>query len=310
MIMMIFTSVYGVVDGFFVSNYVGKTPFAAVNVIMPFLMIFGAVGFMTGAGGSALVSMTFGTGNKKKANEIFSLLIYLLIAVGAVFSAVGIIFVKPVAAFLGASKEMLPYCVTYGRIILLALVPFMLQNVFQSFLVTAEKPMLGLAVTVISGVTNMTLDALFMGVFKWGVSGAAAATAISQFMGGVIPFVYFLLPNKSKLKLSRTHMDIKSVIKACTNGSSEFMTNVSISLVSMLYNHRLMTLSGENGVAAYGVIMYVAFIFLGVFLGYSIGSAPVIGFHYGANNIDELKGLLRKSLKIVAALRQRLVAWL
>ena len=247
MVMMVFTSIYGVVDGVFVSNFVGAESFAAVNLIMPFLMILGAVGFMLGAGGSALVAFTLGTGDEKKANETFSLLIYVLIVLGAVFTAAGILFMEPMARFLGADETLLPVCVRYGRIVLSALVPFMLQNTFQSFLVTAERPHLGLYITIAAGVTNMGLDALFIAGFRWGVTGAALATALSQAIGGLIPLVYFLLPNKSKLRLCRSRMDVRALLKACGNGSSEFMTNISMSLVTMLYNWQLMRLMGVPG---------------------------------------------------------------
>ena len=298
-VMMIFTSVYGVVDGFFVSNYVGKTPFAAINLIMPFLMILGTVGFLVGTGGSALVAMTFGLGKDKKANSIFSLLIYIIIILGLLFSLLGILFVEPMARLLGASEEMMPYCVEYGRIILLALTAFMLQNVFQSFLVTAEKPNFGLIITVAAGLTNMVLDWLFMAVFGWGIAGASTATAISQAVGCIIPLIYFILPNKSKLRLGRTTFDGKAVLKTCTNGSSEFMSNISLSIVSMLYNFQLMKLAGEDGVSTYGVLMYVNFIFIAAFIGYSVGSVPVVSYHHGAGSHSELKGLLRKSLTII-----------
>ena len=300
--MMVFTSIYGVVDGFFVSNYVGKTPFAAINLIMPFLMILGTVGFMVGTGGSALVAMNFGLGNDKKANRIFSMLIYIIIGLGLLFTVIGIILVEPMSKLLGASDEMLPYCVKYGRIILLALTAFMLQNVFQSFLVTAEKPTFGLIITVAAGLTNMLLDWLFMAVFRWGITGAAAATAIAQMVGGIIPLVYFIIPNKSKLRLGKTQFDGKALLKTCTNGSSEFMSNISLSVVSMLYNYQLMKLSGEDGVSTYGVLMYVNFIFIAAFIGYSVGSAPIVGYHHGAGNHDELNGLLRKSLVIIGTM--------
>lgn len=300
-IMMVFTSIYGVVDGVFVSNFVGEIPFAAVNLVMPFLMILGAVGFMMGTGGSALVAFTFGVGNAKKANEIFSLLIYVLIGLGFVLTVLGILFLAPISRFLGADEELLPYCVSYGRIILLALIPFMLQNVFQSFLVTAERPHFGLYITIAAGVTNMVLDGLFIGVLRLGVEGAALATVISQFIGGIIPLVYFILPNSSKLRLCRTRFELRSLFRACTNGSSEFMTNISMSLVNMLYNWQLIRMLGADGVTVYGIIMYVNFIFVSIFLGYSIGSAPIVGYHYGAGNKEELKGLLRKSVLLNGA---------
>lgn len=298
-VMMIFTSIYGVVDGIFVSNYVGKTPFAAINLIMPFLMLFGAVGFMFGTGGSALVAVTLGEGKRARANELFSMMIYITVISGLIFSFIGLILLEPIAVWLGAEGEMLNNCVLYGKFLLPALAPFMVQNVFQSFFVTAEKPHLGLAVTVVAGVTNIVLDALFVAVLSWGLVGAAVATAISQITGAVIPLIYFGLPNKSLLRLTKARFDGKAFLKACTNGSSELMSNLSLSLVNMLYNFQLMRFAGENGVAAYGVIMYVNFIFIGVFFGYAVGSAPVIGYHYGAGNQEELQNLFRKSIRII-----------
>ena len=298
-VMMIFTSIYGVVDGIFVSNFVGKTPFAALNLIMPFLMIFGAVGFMIGAGGSALVSMTLGEGERDRANRLFSMLIYITVGFGVVMTVIGIAFMRPMAILLGAEGEMIDYCVVYGRILMLSLTFFMLQNTFQSFLITAEKPQLGLYVTIAAGVTNIVLDALFIAVFKWGLAGAAAATAISQTVGGVIPLVYFMRPNNGLLKLTKAEFDGKALLRTCTNGSSEFMTNISMSVVNMLYNFQLMRFAGEDGVAAYGVIMYVNFVFIAIFIGYSIGTAPVIGYHYGAQNRGELNSLFTKSLRLI-----------
>lgn len=298
-IMMIFTSIYGVVDGFFVSNFVGKTPFAAVNFIMPFLMILGAVGFMFGTGGSALIAITIGTGDKEKAHRLFSLFVYVSGILGILIAVFGILFIRPIAALLGAEGTMLDQCVSYGRVILLALPAYMLQYEFQSFFATAEKPQLGLAVTIAAGVTNMVLDALFVAVFRWGLIGAAAATALSQVIGGILPIFYFGRENSSILRLTRTRFDGKALLKACTNGSSELMTNVSMSLVSMLYNVQLIRYAGEDGVAAYGVLMYVNMVFLAAFIGYSVGCAPVTGYHFGAADYDELKSLLRKSLMII-----------
>ncbi len=296
--MMIFTSIYGVVDGFFVSNFVGETAFVAVNFIMPVLMILGAVGFMFGSGGSALIAKTMGQGDIKKANKLFSMFVYVTSVCGIILAITGIMFLRPMASLLGAEGEMLEYCVTYGTVILSALPFYMLQYEFQSFMVTAEKPGLGLAVTVAAGMTNIVLDALFTAVFQWGLVGAAAATALSQTVGGVIPLIYFARPNKSILYLCKTNFDGHSLLKACANGSSELMSNISMSIVSMLYNIQLLAYAGEAGVAAYGVLMYVNMIFLAVFIGYSVGVAPVIGYHYGAENHAELKSLFGKSLKI------------
>lgn len=300
-IMMIFTSIYGVVDGLFVSNYVGEIPFSAVNLIMPFLMIFSGVGFMIGTGGTALVAKNFGEGNDKKANEIFSMLITVSIGLGVLIGVLGFFAIRPVSQLFGAKGETLGYCVAYGSIIMPALPTFMLQSVFQSFLITAEKPKLGLAVTVAAGVTNMVLDAVFVAVLELGVEGAALATTVSQIVGGVIPLIYFICPNSSRLRLSKPKFDFKALWKTCTNGSSEMMSNISMSLVNMLYNLQLMKFAAESGVAAYGVIMYVNFIFISVFIGYSIGVAPIVGYHYGAENHAELKNLFKKSLIVIGS---------
>ena len=298
-IMMIFTSIYGVVDGIFVSNFVGQSQFAAINLIMPFLMICGAIGFMIGTGGSALVSKTLGEGENDRAKSLFSMLIYLTIGFAVIIAVIAIIFLRPISIFLGAKGEMIDYCVTYGRFILPALPAFMLMNIFQSFLITAEKPKLGLFVTVAAGCTNMVLDALFVAAFGWGLEGAAIATAASQIVGGVIPFVYFLRPCKAVLHLVRFRFDGMALLRTCTNGSSEFVTNISLSVVNMLYNFQLMKLVGESGVSAYGVIMYISFIFIAVFIGYALSVTPIIGYHYGAGNFDELKNLFKKSLVII-----------
>ena len=303
-VMMVFTSIYGVVDGLFVSNFVGKTPFAAINLIWPFLQILGCGGFMLGAGGSALVSKTMGEGDGDRANRYFSLLILTTVGLGVAITIPGMFLMEPVAILLGADEAMLPYCVTYGRIILAAQTAFMLQGAFQSFLVTAERPTLGLIVTVGAGVTNMVLDFLFIAVLDWGLVGAAAATVLSQMVGGVVPLIYFLLPNSSPLRLRRPKLGFarsaKTIARATANGSSELMTNISMSITSMLYNYQLMRLAGENGIAAFGVIMYVSFFFVAVFIGYAVGTAPVVGYHYGAGNHAELKSLLRKSLILTA----------
>lgn len=298
--MMIFTSIYSVVDGFFVSNFAGKTAFAAVNFVMPLLMFLGSPGFMMGTGGSALVAKFLGEKRHEDANRTFSMLVYVSIGMGVVLTVLGLLALRPVAYAMGARDEMLDNCVLYGRIVAAAAIPFVLQMEFQSLFITAEKPHLGLAVTVAAGVTNMVLDALFVGVFGWGLVGAAAATAISEGIGGLFPLIYFSRKNSSLLKLVPTRIDWRIILKVCGNGSSELMSNISMSLVGMLYNVQLIQYAGENGVSAYGVLMYVSMIFSGAFIGYAIGTAPVISYHYGAQNKDELKSLLRKSSLIVA----------
>lgn len=297
-IMMIFTSIYGVIDGLFVSNCVGSDAFAGVNLIMPALMILGVIGFMIGTGGSALVSKTIGEGNKEKANQYFSMLLYVVTIIGFIFTIVGFLVMEPVAKLLGAEGDLIDICVTYGRTLIIALIPFMLQNCFQSFLIVAEKPRMGLAISIITGVLNMILDFLFIYVFKMGVFGAAFATGISQLIGGVVPLIYFIKKSEN-LKLVKTKFELKPILQACSNGTSEMVTNISMSLVNMLYNLQLMKYAGADGVVAYGIIMYVSFIFSGTYMGYAIGSAPIVGYHYGAENTEEQKSLLKKSLKLL-----------
>lgn len=297
--MMILTSIYGVVDGLFVSNFVGKTAFAAVNLVIPFTLVLGAFGFMLGTGGTALVAKTLGEGKQEEANRIFSMLIYFAIGLGLVLTIFGIAVLKRIVIKMGADDAMLRHCMIYGRIVLLGIPFYMLQNMFQNFLIAAEKPQLGLIVTIAAGVTNMVLDALFIAVLGWGVAGAAVATALGQCVGGLIPFVYFARKNSSKLSLVKTRLMGGALFHACTNGSSELVSNVSMSLVGMLYNLQLMKFAGENGVAAYGVIMYVNFIFIAIFLGYAYGSAPIVAFNYGARRTEELQNVLKKSLKLI-----------
>ena len=281
--MMLFISIYGVVDGLFVSNFVGKTAFAAINLVMPFVMVIGGVGFMIGTGGTALVSRVLGEGKRELANRYFTMMVWLSIIVGAVLSTVGIAFMEPVSRFLGATDAMLPDCVLYGRICIGFSVSFMLQNLFQSFLIAAEKPKLGLAATVAAGVTNMVLDALFI-------------AGLSQCVGGILPLFYFAFPNNSLLRLTRTKLEIRPILQACGNGSSEMMNNIASSIVGMLYNFQLLKYAGEDGVSTYGVLMYVNFCFAAIFIGYSVGSAPIVGYHFGAQNRSELQNMLRKSI--------------
>lgn len=302
-VMMVFTSIYGVVDGTFVSNFVGKTPFAAVNLVWPFLMILGAFGFMIGTGGSALVAKTLGENKKEDANRYFTMLITLVVILGILLTIFGLIVVRPLSHALGARGQMLEDCVTYGRTLMIFNTAFMLQSVFQSLFITAEKPRLGLIMTVAAGLTNMVLDALFIAVFKWGLVGAALASGLSQCIGGILPLIYFLSSkNDTALKFVKTKLEGKVLLKACVNGASELMTTVSSSLVSMLYNFQLMRLAGQNGIAAYGAVMYVEFAFIAVFIGYSIGTAPIVSYHYGSENHNEVKNMLQKSFKTMSVL--------
>lgn len=300
-VMMTFSSIYSVVDGFFVSNYVGKIPFSAINLIYPFWMILGALGFMMGTGGAAIVGKTLGEGRREDANRYFSMIVYVTIGIGITFGTIGAVFTPQVSKFLGASGELLENCIIYGRIVLVCLPLYMLQYLFQSFCVTAEKPKLGLIFTVTAGCVNIILDAVFIRGLNMGVAGAALATGIGQFCGGVLPIIYFARKNSSLLKLGKTQFYGKVFLKTCTNGSSEFMVNTAASVVVMLYNFQLLRLVGEDGVAAYGAIGYIVFFFIAILWGYSVGCAPITSFNYGAENYDELKNILRKSLRVNAA---------
>jgi len=297
--MVIFTSIYSIVDGFFVSNFVGKTQFAAVNFAMPTLMILGAIGSMFGSGGSALIAKTLGEKQKEKANRYFSMIVYIIIILGILFAVLGHIIIRPVMVLLGAQGEMLEYCIRYSRIIITVIPAFMLQYSFQVFFVLAEKPTLGLIATIAAGVTNMLLDALFIAVLKLGIEGAAYATATGVFVGGIIPIIYFACPNKSLLRLGKTSFKLQPLIRTAANGSSEFISNISMSVVGILFNSQLMKFSGENGVAAYGTLMYVNMIYVAIFFGYSMGISPVISYHYGAENKSELKNLKTRSFKLI-----------
>lgn len=301
-VMMVFTSIYGVVDGLFVSNFAGKTAFASINLIMPFLIILGAMGFMLGTGGTALVSRVLGEGDKEHANKYFSMITLFGILLGVILTVVGVLAMRPMAILLGATEAMVDDCVLYGRIVVCFLASFMLQNMFQSFLIAAERPKFGLLITLAAGVTNMVLDALFVGVFRWGIAGAAIATGISQTVGGVVPLMYFLFSKSSPLRLRWTEFEAQPLLRSCANGSSELMSNISGSLIGMLYNAQLMRFLGEDGVATYGVLMYVQFIFVAIDIGYSIGCAPIISYHYGARNHPELRNLLTKGLKVMGIL--------
>lgn len=300
-LMMICTSLYSIVDGFFVSNFVGKTPFAAVNLIMPIAMGVAAIGFMIGTGGSAIVSKTLGEGKPDKANEYFSLLIYTAIAISVTLSVLGFLFIRPISVLLGASGELLENCVVYGRILFVSMPAFILMNIFQNFFIAAEKPSLSLKVSLLAGLTNIVLDFVFIVVLKWGIAGAAWATAAGEFLGGILPMIYFARKNDSLLKLTKTSYNGRILLKAFTNGSSEMVTNLSQSVVGVLYNFQLMRLAGENGVAAYGIIMYVNFIFMAIFFGYSIGTGPIIAYQYGAGNHEELRNVFKKSIRLVVA---------
>ena len=295
-IMMIFASIYSIVDGFFVSNFVGKEAFTAVNLIMPALMIISGIGFIFGTGGSAIVSKTLGEGDEKRARKYFSLIVYAAIVLGIILSAIGFAVIGKVAELLGAKGAVYDYCVLYGKILLIGSVGFILQNTFQSLLVTANRPDIGLKVTIAAGCCNIILDLLFVGVFKWGIIGAATATVVSQWVGGGIPLIYFVFKRNQTLYLSDTSLDLKVLTRVFTNGLSEFTTNIAMSVTSMCYNFQLLKYLGDDGVAAYGVVMYVGFIFVAIFIGFSVGTAPIVGFNYGAKNREELNGILKKSI--------------
>lgn len=300
-IMMVCTSLYSIVDGFFVSNFAGKIPFAAVNLVMPLLMAMGSLGFMIGTGGSAVIAKTLGEGKRELANEYFTMLIYFSVVLGIIVSVLGFLFIRPITVALGASGELIDYAVIYGRILICSIPAFILQNIFQNFFIVAERPELSLRIAIIAGLTNVVFDFIFIAVFKWGIVGAAVATLMGEMAGGIMPIFYFARKNNSLLRITKTKFHGKMLVKACANGSSELMTSVSSSVVNILYNYQLIRIAGEDGIAAYGVIMYANFVFTAIFLGYSIGSAPIISYHYGAANTNELKNLFKKSLVLIGA---------
>ena len=296
-LMIICSSIYSIVDGFFVSNFVGKTAFAAINLIMPVLMLVGTIGTMIGTGGSAIISKTMGEGKKELANQYFSMLIIAAFLMGIIASVIGFTFAGSIASLLGAKGELHRNAVLYARILFVSMPAYILQFAFQSFWVAAEKPSLNLKINILAGLTNAFFDWLFIAVFQWGIAGAAAATAIGQCIGGIVPVIYFMKKNSSLLQLTLQTKFYKEAFQTtCSNGSSEMVTNISTSAIGILYNFQLMKFAGENGLAAYGVIMYVNYIFMAVFLGYSIGSAPIVSYHYGAGHTNELRNLYRKSL--------------
>lgn len=301
MVMMVFTSLYGVVDGLFVANYAGKSALAAINFVFPILNILATFGYMFGAGGSALVAKTMGEKKDEKANSLFSLFVYVSFLLGVLFMVLGFFLLRPLMSALGAEGQMLDEAILYGNILLVSMPLWNLQFLFQIFFVTAERPKLGLYVTLVAGFANMVLDALFVAIFRWGIVGAAIATAISQIAGGGIPLIYFFRKNTSRLRLGKTQFDKSAMLRACSNGASEMINGISGSLVGILYNTQLIKYAGENGVAAYGIMMYVCFVFIGIFFGYANGSAPIIGYHYGAQNHIELKNLLKKTITLTAA---------
>ena len=297
--MMVFTSVYVIVDGLFVSNVVGKTAFASINLVMPIVMLVGALGFMAGTGGAALVSKTLGEQRNERANQYFTMLIGATTIAGTIVCILAYIFMDSICLALGADSDMMQDCVTYGRIAMGFNVFFMLQNCFQDFFIVAAKPHLGLLTTVIAGLSNIILDALFIYVFNWGVAGAAVATGISEMVGAAIPIIYFIKPNTSLLSLVKCKLELQPILKASCNGISEMVTSITSSFVSMLYNAQLIKYVGSDGVAAYGVLMYVLFIFAAIYIGYAMGCGPIIGYHYGARNPSELKNILNKSFKLL-----------
>ena len=300
-VMMVFTSIYGVIDGLFLSNFAGKTAFAAVNFILPFLMVFGGIGFMFGTGGSAYIAKTLGEGERTKANQTFSSLMIVSLLTGIVLSIIGYISIRPVAMALGAEGQLLENSIIYGNIYLLGVPASVIQYEFQNLYVTAGKPKLGLYSTIASGVTNIVLDAVFVAGFSWGLIGAAFATILSQWLSAIFPIIYFSRKNSSLLKFVKAKFDWNALLKICTNGFSELLNNISMTIVSLIYNAQLLKYAGTDGIAAYGVLMYINFLFMSIFIGYTVGVSPCISFHYGAQNHREIKSLLIKSYVILGA---------
>lgn len=303
-IMMVFTSLYSIVDGIFISNFANESSFAAVNLVMPFIMIVGGIGFMMGTGGMALVGKLLGEGNKNKANQTFSLVVYSTIVIGLIVSAISFFLIEPIVKAMGninntTSEEMVKEAILYGRILISCQVFFMLQNLFQSFFLVAEKSKMGFIVTLVSGITNAILDALFIGLFRLGVVGAACATISGYLVASIFSILYFKLNKNLVINLGKTKFNAKIILRSAYNGLSEFVNSISMNVAAIIYNIQLLRLLGENGVSAYGIIMYVSFVFVAVFVGYSIGVSPVISYNYGSGNSSELKNVFKKSIIIM-----------
>ena len=302
-LMMLVESIYGVVDGLFVSNFVGKSAFAALNIIWPAVMLVGALGLMVGTGGSALVSKTMGEGDRDRAEAIFSMLVRFTVILSLVFMVPLLAFMEPLARLLGAEGETVRLCVVYGSICTLGLPTYMLQLCFQSFYMTAERPQLGTVMSIVGAVTNMVLDALFIVVFKWGLAGAAAATTLASCVSGIFPLWYFSSRrNRSSLRLVRSALEREPILKTCSNGLSEYVGNISWNILAICYNLQLLRMMGENGVAAYAVLLYYGYVFASVFFGFNISVTPIVGYHYGAGDKAELRSLLRHSVSLLLVL--------
>ena len=305
-LMMLITSIYWIVDGFFISNYVGPSAFAGVNLIFPVVMIVACIGFMFGSGGAALVSKKLGEGDSDGANKTFSLITYVTLGTGLILSLIFFFLVRPIAMGFAsinqveASEAMIDSAEVYGRIMVGGVFLYIMQGYFHSFFSVNEKSSLGFLFTLISGLTNMLLDYLLIGVFRAGVVGAACASLSGMFISAVGPFLYFRFGKNNLIKLGKPRWNLNEITQSIANGSSEFVSNVSGSIVTIVFNVQLLKYIGEVGVSAYGIIGYVCFVFFAIFIGYSIGIAPVIGYNYGAKNPVELTNVLRKSFVIIS----------
>lgn len=299
--MMLISSIYGVVDGFFVSNYIGSNAFAAVNIVWPFEMILGSFGLMIGAGGSALVSKTMGEQKYDLANRYFSMLIIFVIIFGMFISILGIIFNPYIIHLLDLDQETINNCNIYANVLFIFLIFFMLQNIFQSFNIVASKPEMGIITMILSGITNILLDYIFIVILNMGIFGAALATGLSQFAGAIVPFIFFINKNSTLLRIKFVKIDFKIILKTSYNGISEMLSSISFSLVSILYNIILLSYIGINGVNAYGVILYISYIFISIYFGYSMGISPIISYNYGAKNKKELNNIFNISLVLICS---------
>lgn len=297
-LMMISISIYSVVDGFFVSNFAGKIQFAAVNLIYPFIMVVGSLGFMMGTGGTALVAKKMGEGKTEEAKKLFFNCFVVTVALGVVFSSIFVFLLPKIAEGLGADEAMLPYCVDYGRILILGITFFNLQNMFQPFFAASGRPGLGFAITIGAGVANIVFDAIFVAGAGWGCVGAAWGTVIGQVVGGFLPVIYYFAKNKSALRLVPAKMQWGAIFKMGANGLSEFVSQIAVSVLSMIMNVLLMKHYQENGVSAYGIICYVWLIFAATFIGLCMGISPRISYVYGEKNKPELRRLTQRALAL------------
>lgn len=297
---MVFMSLYTMVDGVFVSRFAGTAALSAVNIVYPMVSVVVAVGVMLATGGSAIIAKRMGEGKPEQARQNFSYLILagVLIAVG--MAALALVFLKPLLHLLGARGALFELCYAYALPLVFFIPSGILQMLFQTLLVTAGRPMLGLTVTVLGGVANIVLDYLFIVPLQMGIAGAAIATGIGFSIPAVFGLLYFALRRSGPLCFVRPKGGGKMLLRCCANGSSEMVTNMSTAVTTFLFNLLMMRYAGEDGVASITIVLYTQYLMTAVYMGYATGTAPVFSFHHGSRNGEQLRRLFRISMGFIA----------